>query len=298
MSLWRYIYHKCFAVILRTLTRISWVIRRVSVRPDEVRTISSRDAGRTLRVHVYRSGSFSGPSPVLLNWHGSGFMLPLHGSDDEYCRRVSRETKYTVLDLPYRKSPEHPFPAALHDVEDAVNYVLGRPDEFDLSHVSLSGFSAGANLALALSATLFPPATFRSLIAIYPPLDLHTDPGAKVAPDPSGRVIPVPVARVFSGAYVPINSQYDRRDPRVSPAFAPLENFPRRLLVVTASGDSLAPEAEDFAHRLQQQPGWHVVLKRMEGCNHGWDKQHPKPGTPQHQAKDDAYRLAIEMLNE
>ncbi|CAL5866046.1 uncharacterized protein PFLUO_LOCUS253 [Penicillium psychrofluorescens] len=295
MSLWQYIYHKCFAVILRTLTRIHGVVRRVSVRPDEVRTISSRDVGRTLTVHVYRSGASSGPSPVLLNWHGSGFMVPFQGSDDEYCRRVSRETRYTVLDLPYRKAPEHPFPAALHDAEDAVNYVLGRPDEFDLSDVSISGFSAGGNLALALSATLFPPATFRSLVAMYPPLDLLTDSGAKVAPDPSGRVIPVPVARIFSNAYAP--TQYDRRDPRISPKFAPLENFPRRLLMITASGDSLAPEAEDFAHRLQQQPGWHVVSKRMEGCNHAWDKQQPKPGTLQHQAKDDAYNLAIEMLN-
>jgi acetyl esterase/lipase len=222
-------------------------------------------------------------------------MLPLHGGDEEFCRRVSRETKYTVLDAPYRLAPEHPFPAALNDIEDVIKYVLSRPDEFDLTRVALSGFSAGANLAMAATANLFPRDTFRSLLAFYPATDLCSDPASKVAPVSGGRVIPMPVARLFNRCYVP--AAFDRRDPRISPMFAPTDRFPQRLLMITADSDSLALEAEELAHKIKALDGWHVVSQRMEKCSHGWDK-HTKPGTPQYEAKERAYQLAVDMLNE
>ncbi|KAJ6087270.1 hypothetical protein N7467_006184 [Penicillium canescens] len=287
ISYWR---DKCLAVIFRFIIGL---VNPVHATPDEVCHIKSRDAGRSIKAHVYRSSS-TGPSPVLLNFHGSGFLLPYHGSDDEFCRKVSRETKYTVLDFPYRLAPEHPFPAALNDVEDAIKYVLARPDEFDLTQVSLSGFSAGGNLALAAAANLFPADTFRSLLAYYPVTDLSKDGTAKSAPVDQGRAIPVSVGRLFNRCYIP--PTFDRRDPRISPLFAQAEQFPRRLLMITADGDSLAPEAEELAQKVEELPGRHVVSQRMAGCTHAWDKR-TRAGTPQHEAKDRAYKLAVDMLN-
>lgn len=99
-----------------------------------------------------------------------------------------------VIDCSYRMAPENPFPAALNDVEDAVKYVLSRPEEYDASHFSIGGFSAGGNLSLAASACLFPSDNFRSLIAFYPVLDLSSPATSKVAPSPNGMPIPVPLA--------------------------------------------------------------------------------------------------------
>ncbi|KAJ5780414.1 Alpha/beta hydrolase fold-3 [Penicillium paradoxum] len=284
-------YNKCFAFIVRSYMRFA---RDVSAAPDEIRQINSRDDGRTIPVRLYRS-SGKGPSPVLLNFHGSGFVIPLHGGDDEYCRRVSRETKYTVLDVPYRLAPEHPFPAALNDVEDAIRYVLTNPDEFDLNHVSLSGFSAGGNLALVAASNLFPRDTFRSLVTIYPVTDLSLDPALKIAPTRGDFVIPIPVMRLFDRCYIP--SSLDKRDPRLSPLYAPADRFPRRMLIITADGDTLAVEAEALAQKIQDLKGWHVDSYRMIGCSHGWDKG-TRAGTPQHEAKERAYQLAFDMLNE
>ncbi|KAJ5768105.1 hypothetical protein N7533_000688 [Penicillium manginii] len=292
-----YVYYKTIVVIIRFLWDvISFVVRRPSPTPDGVLHIPSRDSGRTIKAHLYHSSSAaSGPQPVLLNFHGSGFILPHHGTDDEFCRRVSRATKYTVVDCSYRLAPENPFPAALNDVEDAVNYILSRPDEYDATHFSIGGFSAGGNLSLAASACLFPPATFRSLIAFYPALDLSSPAKSKIAPNPAGMPIPAPLARLFNTCYV--HAGIDRRDPRISPRFAELERFPRRMLVITADCDTLAPEAEELATKLQQRQGWHVVCERMESCNHGWDK-HTRAGPPQLQAKERAYGLAIDLLKE
>ena len=286
-----YYYNKCLAFIIRTLVRLAV---NVSANPDEVRHIKSRDAGRTIKVHLYQPSDW-GPSPVLLNFHGSGFLLPLHGGDDEFCRRVSLETKHTVLDVSYRLSPEHPFPAALNDAEDAVRYVLARPDEFDLTRVSISGFSAGANLALAVASNLFSPETFRSLLAIYPVTDLIPGPESKIAPARADFVIPLAVMRLFDRCYVP--SSFGKRDPRISPTYAQADRFPRRVLMITADGDTLAPEGEELAQRIKGLEGRHVVSERMRGCSHGWDKR-TRAGTPQYQAKERAYQLAFDMLNE
>jgi acetyl esterase/lipase len=292
MSILVYFYNKCFAFILRAFMGLS---SKIKATPDEIRHIKSRDTGRTIKAHLYRSCG-SGPSPVLLNFHGSGFVLPLHGGDDEFCRRVSRETKYTVLDVPYRLAPEHPFPAALNDVEDAIKYVLASPEEFDLTHVSVSGFSAGGNLALAAASNLFPRDTFRSLLAIYPVTDLSPDPASKTAPARANFKIPVPVMRLFNSCYVP--SAFDKRDPRISPLYAQADQFPRRILMITADGDTLALEAEELAQKIQKLEGWYVVSQRMEpNCSHGWDKN-TRAGTPQYEAKERAYQLAFDMLNE
>ncbi|KAI9927881.1 hypothetical protein ASPWEDRAFT_114168 [Aspergillus wentii DTO 134E9] len=285
-----YIYYKFFAFLTRTIVTRG---RRISAKPDDVYQIKSRDAGRTIKAHIYRSASEQKLSPVLINFHGSGFLIPLHGSDDEFCRQVSQETRYTVLDVQYRLAPEHPFPAALNDVEDVVNWVLEQSDKFDLSQVAISGFSAGGNLALAASSTLFPRETFRSVLAFYPVTDLYSGPQSKVAPDTRGKPLPVTVARLFDNCYVP--SSFDARDPRISPIFAQAERFPDRLMIVTGAGDNLAYEAEDIAARVGKLPGRQVVCQRMQGCDHAWDKG-AKAGTVQGDAKEKAYAMAVAML--
>lgn len=293
MSWFSYLYYKLVAVFIRAIVRFRSRNRTV-VPPNEVYRIPSREIGRTIKAHVYRSSSAAKLSPVLINFHGSGFVIPMHGSDGSFCRQVSQETKYTVLDVQYRLAPEYPFPAALNDVEDVVNWVLNQPTEFDLSRVDISGFSAGANLALGASSAIYPRETFHSVLAFYPPLDLYTDPDVKVSPDPTGKPIPPAMARMFDKCYIP--SSMDARDPRISPYYSEPDRFPGRVLMVTAAGDSLAGEAERLATRIGELPGREVVCQRMQGCNHAWDKSARK-GTVQGDAKEKAYAMAIAMLS-
>lgn len=211
---------------------------------------------------------------------------------------MSRETEYTVIDVQYRLAPEHPFPAALHDAEDVVRWALEHSEEFDPERIAVSGFSAGANLALVLSSSSFPKGTFRSVLAFYPPTDISVEPGSKVPPDtdPAGKPIPAFVARLFNRCYIPPG--FDARDPRISPFFAPAEAFADNVLIVTAARDSLAREAEAFAVKIEGAggPGRNVVCRRMEKCNHAWDKEANSEGTVQEKAKKEAYALAVEML--
>lgn len=265
--------------------------------PDSVLKIPSRDSGRTITAHVYNpsagSTGISGPNPVLVNFFGSGLAMPLYGLDDRFCRLISRATGHVVLDVEYRLAPEHPFPAALNDVEDAVKYVLDRPGEYKTSLVSVSGFSSGGTLAL-VSLTLFPPGTFRSAIAFYPATDLAKDPDLRKPPSPTAKPRSTFWTKIFREGYV---RDMDPQDPRISPAYTDTSNYPANMLFVTADKDSSALEAEELAKRAETEgaaSGRNVVIRRMEGFDHAFDKRKQDPASVQ--ARDEAYGLAVDLL--
>lgn len=293
-----YLYYKTGAVVLRTLYSI--FIGHVTPHPDEVIEIPSRDNDNTgkrgIKTHIYHpSTPQAKPSPVLVNFHGSGFMVPAHGSDDEFCRFIANNTPYTVLDVQYRLSPENPFPAAFHDAEDAISYVRAHPETYDASRLVISGFSAGANLCMAVSSssTLFERNVFAAVVAIYGPTDLHEDTALKTAPDQSGPSIPAAVSRFFHQSYIPTN--VDGRDPRISPRYAQTERFPNMLAIITAAQCGFALEAEELAGKVAALPGRTVVVRRMEDCPHAWDKA-VRPGTVLEQRKWEAYDVVKEVL--
>ncbi|KAJ5798916.1 alpha/beta-hydrolase [Penicillium pulvis] len=288
-----YLRLKIMALILRILVRL--VEGTFTFNPDAIHNLPSRDPRRNIKVHIYKplQKKDPGPGPVLINFHGSGFVIPAHGSDDAFCREISQRTDYTVLDVQYRLSPENPFPAAVHDVEDVIKWVLQQPATYDLTRVAVSGFSAGGNLALVAASTLFPKDTFHSVITFYPSTEGHNDPATLVAPEAGGRTIPVSTMRLFARCYV--QAEVDRRDPRLLPAFADPARFPKNVLVITAGYDLLADEGERLATQLKKDPERNVVYQRMPRCNHNFDKK-AVPGTREWELKTVAYDLAVEML--
>jgi hypothetical protein len=95
--------------------------------------IPSRDRGRSIPANLYLPPNAqlnpTSPLPVLINWHGSGFVLPGHGADAIFCARMAETAGIAVLDADYRKGPEHVFPAAINDAEDALRWVNRQPTE-------------------------------------------------------------------------------------------------------------------------------------------------------------------------
>ena len=274
-------------------------------KPTSVLRIPSRDKDCVIKVHVYQpSTPPSGPLPVLLNFHGSGFVIPLHGSDDRYCREVVSQTNsYTVLDVQYRLSPEHPYPAALHDAEDALTYVVAHPDLYSPTQICLSGFSAGANLALALSSNPKNPniSSIAAVLAFYPPTNLSIQPDQKQSPEPLIGKNPIPtfVARVFNKSYIRDSTP---TNPLISPLFFPDATiWPKNVLVITAGQDTLCKEGEELAERLQREGkklgdmDRMVKWKRMTGVGHAWDKA-VKKGSTAEERRDEAYGMAVEIL--
>lgn len=216
------------------------------------------------------------------------------GMDEAFCRHVADKAEHLVIDVEYRLAPEHPFPAALNDVEDVVKWIRTQSfDHYDLDRISLSGFSAGGNLALAVSSVL-QESVIHSTVAFYPPCDLTGGQRTRPAPDPSGQSIPAAVSRLFDDCYCP--PELERSDPRISPTYADPDSFPERTLIITCAMDGLAGAAEDLAKKIITAKGESCKVKRLEKCGHAWNLMKLEPKSAQEKAKEDAFALVLDIL--
>ncbi|KAK7192715.1 hypothetical protein DPSP01_006855 [Paraphaeosphaeria sporulosa] len=262
--------------------------------------IPSRDSTRKIKAYLYTpptgSASPSLPKPVLVNWHGSGWTIPFHGSDVAFCARIAKELDVYVVDADYRKAPENPFPAALDDVKDVLDWVASQPERFDASRVAVSGASAGGSLALVASSTLRASlkVDIKAVLAHYPVTDLGLKAEDRVIPKPVAP-LPPPILELFYSNYVGTDVAM-RKDPRVSPMYARVEDYPQTVVIVTCEGDTLSVEAKRLAEKLDD--GSRKVVKCvLEGMNHGYDVG-AKPGTKLWDRREKAHALMIESLKD
>ena len=88
------------------------------------------------------------PKGVILHLHGGGFTLGSATSSVGFASDLARKAGMSAITVDYRLAPEHPYPAALHDVIAAYQALL--EGESAGAPIVLSGESAGGNLALEL----------------------------------------------------------------------------------------------------------------------------------------------------
>lgn len=309
LSIWRRVQVRIVIYLFRILTRLQ---RKKLLKLDQlvgydtkpIRVlIPSRDQGRAIIGDLYYPPGLTGSSPaekksVIVNWHGSGFVLPCFGGDRVWCSRVARETGAIVLDADYRKAPEDPFPAAVNDVEDALKWIASKPDDFDTSRVAVSGFSAGGNLALVAASSLRQGLSHAGLqiqcvAAFYPVTDLSIEATSKNVPNPI-QPIPGSIASQWDDAYTPDAS--DRLDPRVSPSLAEPSSFPDTVVIITAEGDTLWPEAVALAEKIRETDRT-VISDNLPGMHHAFDKGCEEK-SKQWDQREIAYSTAIRALRD
>lgn len=92
-----------------------------------------------------------GPFPVVLYFHGGGWVIADKDVYDGGARALAKSAQAVVVSIDYRRAPEHPFPAAWDDALAAYRWLLGNPAKVngDGGRIALAGESAGGNLALA-----------------------------------------------------------------------------------------------------------------------------------------------------
>ncbi|KZO93577.1 alpha/beta-hydrolase [Calocera viscosa TUFC12733] len=254
------------------------------IHPRPARRLTIRgSSNQPIRIHVFYPPGYSkstGPLPVHLNWHGSSFCLPLHGVASLFCATLAQKTGCIVLDCRYRVAPEHPFPAAYDDAAAALRWALSNPrGKFDTRRVSVGGQSSGGNLALALAGQ-FPRGSICAVLAFYPSTDytisyaLKPAPAREKLPMQEGTVLPIGLATFYRECYQRSLPALGLKlsDPRLSPRYADLSNFPDRgrTEILTCEWDRLDKEGQEMA-RLLLEAGKEPVVVRVEGVGHGWD---------------------------
>jgi acetyl esterase len=218
----------------------------------EVRNLAADGPEGAVPLRYYRPLGASGAAlPVLVYYHGGGWVLGDLDTHDALCRELANRAGCAVIAVDYRLGPEHRFPAAVIDCIAATRWVHEHAAELglDATRLAVGGDSAGGNLAAVVSIAARdagkPPIAFQLLI--YPATDMNCT-AASHAENGQGYTLPRETIAWFIGHYIADSAQYT--DWRASPLLHPdLSRLPPAL-VLTAGFDPLRDEAAAYAKRL------------------------------------------------
>ena len=214
--------------------------------------------------------SARGPRPLLVFFHGGGFVVGDLDTHDLPCRLLCKHAAVHVLSVDYRLAPEHPFPAAVDDAVAAYDWACANASRLgaDASCVAVAGDSAGANLAAVVSllaAKHKKPLPVLQLL-FYPSVDRSVNrPSLKLFAD--GYFLTRDHLDWYTRQYVPNDA--DLVDPRVSPLLEKELAGQPPALVITAGFDPLRDEGNAYAQALAAA-GNRVELMVLGELVHGF----------------------------
>jgi len=121
-----------------------------------VRDLFIETNGQTIPARLYDRRPTRGESPIILFYHGGGFMVGDLETHEPFCTYLADGIDLPVLAIDYRLAPEHPFPAAPDDAEAAARWAAKSPAElgFRVTSMITCGDSAGGNLAVVVARQL------------------------------------------------------------------------------------------------------------------------------------------------
>jgi acetyl esterase len=241
--------------------------------PDmaELRDLAAPGPAGDIPLRLYRGmGTNPGVLPVLVFYHGGGYVIGDLDTHDYVCRKIANVAQCCVVAVDYRLAPEHKFPAAIEDSAAALRWIVKEAQSLsiDSARVAVGGDSAGGNLSANMAHLArdgeVPPLCFQMLL--YPGTDMSMS-------QPSYRrdftefPLSIEAIEYFIGHY--LRNKNDYTDPRAAPLLA--NNFKQLApaFVLTAGYDPLADEGIAYARKLENN-GVPVTLVHMSDQMHGF----------------------------
>ncbi|SRR5579883_2256380 len=233
----------------------------------EDRSIPGPDGSVPVRIYTPEG---SAPFPVMVFFHGGGWVIGNIESHDALCRKLTNAIGCVTVSVDYRLAPESKFPAAAEDCYAATLWVSENAAALgcDPKRLAVCGDSAGGNLAAAVPLMARdrgkPPIAFQALL--YPCTDgtLETGSMKELA---EGYFLTRGAMVWFWNHY--LRDDQDRTHPYAAPIHAPeLKGLPPAL-IITAEFDPLRDEGEAYAARLSKA-GVPVTCTRYDGTIHGF----------------------------
>lgn len=217
-------------------------------------------------VRIYRPHTAAASLPVVVYFHGGGFVLGDLETHDGVCRLLAAASGAVVVSVDYRRAPENPFPAAVQDAYAALRWAYGQAPSFggDSRRLAVAGDSAGGNLAAVTCIRARdeqgPPIALQLLI--YPVTDCR----ARRVVAEEGCLLTAAHLRWFGQQY--LNDPASADDPWASPLRTRDLSALPPAVVLTVEHDPLRDEGEAFAARLADA-GVPVEMRRFDGIFHG-----------------------------
>jgi acetyl esterase len=224
-----------------------------------------------LQARLYRPGD-SAELPLIVYFHGGGFVVCGLDSHDNICRTLARRSGALVLSVDYRLAPEARFPAAAEDAVAAVRWAAAHAAQLgaDPARIAVAGDSAGGNLAAVACQQLRGSAiALKHQLLLYPYLDC-TDAATRAASYrecSEGYFLSAAELDWYRAQY--LAHRADAADVRASPLYQrDLHGLPPAT-IITAEFDPLRDQGEAYGEALQRAGG-SAAVRRWPGQLHGF----------------------------
>ncbi len=202
----------------------------------------------------------AGALPVLVYFHGGGFVIGDLDTHDVLCRQLANQSGCAVVAVDYRMGPENGFPCAVDDCFAATLWVRDQAAALglDATRLAVGGDSAGGNLAAVVSlmardkvgdnvgSSALP---IRFQLLIYPATDIRREAESHTR-NGQGYMLTTDTMDYFMDHYIPDRAHY--LDWRASPLLAASHAGLPPALVLTAGFDPLRDEGIAYAQKLSQ----------------------------------------------
>ena len=237
----------------------------------EDRTVPGPD-GNQIPVRIYWPSAAPGPHPVVVFFHGGGWVICNIETHDSLCKQLAAQSGCVFVSVDYRLAPEYKFPAAPEDCYAVTKWVAENAPALgvDASRLAVAGDSAGGNLAAAVPQMARdrggPAIAFQLLI--YPVTDFDAS-RPSMRDNAEGYMLTTDAMAWFYDQYLP---ESDRTNPYAAPIKGDLSNLPPAM-VITAEYDPLRDEGNDYAAKLIAA-GVKTEHQCVPGMIHGFFSMH------------------------
>ncbi len=220
-------------------------------------------------LRIYRPDA-AGRLPMLVYFHGGGWVLGDLESSDATCRALTNLVRCLVISVNYRLAPEHPFPAAVQDAYAATQWVIEHAAQLggDVTRLAVGGEDAGGNLAAVVGLMARDSQAHMPLyqVLIYPIMN-HAFSTPSYEHNAYVRPLTRDEMRWFWGHYLP--NPAAGANEYASPVRAEdFSDLPPGL-IMTAEYDTVRDEGEAYGWYLEAA-GVPMVLRRRQGLVHGF----------------------------
>ncbi|PJI10496.1 MULTISPECIES: alpha/beta hydrolase [Clostridium] len=246
---------------------------------SDIKNFTIRENLEEIPVRIYTPKSGSN-MPIIIYSHAGFWAAGNLDTEDNICRKLSLGTNAVLVSVDYRLAPENPFPSAVNDVYNVLQWTYKNASTIngDGKRIALVGDSAGGNLSAAVSLMARnkngPPITCQVLI--YPSTNIFKLNSKSWSLFAKGVNINSKDMQKYISLYIP--KKEDRKNPYASPLLA--KNFEQLpdAFIITAEIDPLSDEGKAYGEKLKAA-GVKVDFKQYNGVCHGFiqmDKITPK----------------------
>jgi acetyl esterase len=217
-------------------------------------------AGR-LRGRFYKPLDAALTGPMMIYFHGGGFVLGSPATHHAMCVRLAAASGWRTISSAYRLAPETSFPAQLDDALAVVDWVRWNAPSFGANRIILAGDSAGAWLAATAAARINArePGAIAAQALVYPLVDMDDEAWASTL-FRDGRI-------VGRAAVAYIRAALTCDAPSLMETVGPAT--PPTLLLVGGPLDPVRPDVERYAQALEAN-GTKLIVRRHDALPHGF----------------------------